>query len=387
MSDSFGANPNRRGFLKTAAISAAGAYLLAAERPVAAVAGPSYFPAFSWDRVPVAADVGKVTGNFNAGEIDFLSKNYAFLSIEKSQATGLQPKGSEQTEIGFEVAARALKAANPNTKILFYWSGGAFHSNYASAKSFDMSWGRSRPGSQIVAFDITNPAFRNWWVDSAATIVDTPLADGIFVDGFNNFRYDPNKEAMLRAFRDHVTAQGKSPIILYNGLPQSPSDPASFFDVADGLMYEQFDVGKATGQDQVRSDMLALQAIGKAGKIVMFRGFPGFTLSDPIVRTSPYSDLVAMARKNIVFPLACYLCVAGQYSYLQYSWGYSNLGGVYILQADQQTVDPAWYPELLRPLGPPKGDAAVNGYVFTRSFEHADVRVDVAAHTASINWH
>jgi hypothetical protein len=40
----------------------------------------------------------------------------------------------------------------------------------------------------------------------------------------------------------------------------------------------------------------------------------------------------------------------------------------------------------LKPLGAPKGDASIDGYVFARSCAHADVHVDISAHTASINW-
>jgi hypothetical protein len=181
-----GDHPNRSSFLKVASASAVGAYLVATERVAPASAAPSYFPSSSWDRVPVAADIGKMTANFSQSEVDFLGNHFSYLPIEKAQATGLQPKGSEETEVGFEVADRALKAANPNVKVHFYWSGSAFHQNYASAKHFDMSWGKSRPGSKIVAYDIANPNFRNWWINSAATILDFPTVDGIFIDSFNN---------------------------------------------------------------------------------------------------------------------------------------------------------------------------------------------------------
>jgi hypothetical protein len=80
--------------------------------------------------------------------------------------------------------------------------------------------------------------------------------------------------------------------------------------------------------------MLAMQAVAKSGKILQFHGWPGFTLSDPMVHTTPYAQLVSMSRQAITSPLACFLSIAEPYSYFQYAWGYSNLGGTYILHAD-----------------------------------------------------
>ena len=44
------------------------------------------------------------------------------------------------------------------------------------------------------------------------------------------------------------------------------------------------------------------------------------------------------------------------------------------------------YGEFHKPLGAPKGDAAKSGWIYTRSFKHADVRVDLSKRTARIEW-
>jgi hypothetical protein len=44
------------------------------------------------------------------------------------------------------------------------------------------------------------------------------------------------------------------------------------------------------------------------------------------------------------------------------------------------------YPELERPLGPPRGEAVWQGLTATREFAHAVVRVDLATKQARIDW-
>jgi len=58
-----------------------------------------------------------------------------------------------------------------------------------------------------------------------------------------------------------------------------------------------------------------------------------------------------------------------------YSWGYVHNQGMFVS-----------YPELDRPLGPPKADATWSGLTATREFTHASVTVDLATKRARIDW-
>jgi hypothetical protein len=42
--------------------------------------------------------------------------------------------------------------------------------------------------------------------------------------------------------------------------------------------------------------------------------------------------------------------------------------------------------EFDRPLGPPKGPAVQDGYIYTREFVHAKVRVDIENEVGEIEW-
>jgi len=72
-----------------------------------------------------------------------------------------------------------------------------------------------------------------------------------------------------------------------------------------------------------------------------------------------------LSQEKLEYVLACYLIGAQPYLCVMYSGGWT-LG-------DGTLVD---YPELKRPLGPPKGAyqrTTPGGWEFTRAFEHASV--------------
>jgi hypothetical protein len=107
---------------------------------------------------------------------------------------------------------------------------------------------------------------------------------------------------------------------------------------------------------------------------------------DPAYKDLTYAEKAARARRDLAFPLAAFLAVVQPNCYLQYGWGWENIGGAYLLQDDMVTVDPAWFPELLKPLGEPLGPPQIDGYAFSRRFRHAAVRVDLASRQSRIDW-
>lgn len=102
---------------------------------------------------------------------------------------------------------------------------------------------------------------------------------------------------------------------------------------------------------------------------------PEFTWINPEKMKLPIEELAGEAREKITFPLACFLAAAQENCYFCYSWGYRERHG--------SLLD---YPEFHKPLGKPKEDSRRNGWVYTRSFEHARVWVNVAERKAEIQW-
>ena len=105
------------------------------------------------------------------------------------------------------------------------------------------------------------------------------------------------------------------------------------------------------------------------------KGWPGFNWLDRGLRNVPYEELLARARKNITFSLACFLVAAQPNSYFCYSWGYREQHG--------SLSD---YPEFSKPLGKPKGNAVKDGWQYSREFERCKVWVDLETKQAKIDW-
>jgi hypothetical protein len=345
------------------------------------------YPDFTWDRVPYAAQIGKFRGDFSAAEIDFIARRFAFIAVGPGTGLGDKPAAERIQEVGFYRTARALKQANPACKVLFFWGVPGNIHNYAAYADYDPSWRLPDARGDGWGGDASNPGFRAWWARSAARIVAHPDVDGVFVDGANPEGDHPFHTAMLQALRAALVALPKPALLLVNGVPAPGKDGLpSILDLCDGIMIEYFGIVGKRDPDKLKEYMLDVVRLGKAGKIVMARTFPGFTFFDPEVRDWSYARKLDEAKRNVGFSLATYLAVAQRYTYLQYGWGYENIGGAYVLEADGVTPDPAWYPEFLKPLGEPLEDPRVDGYVFTRRFRHAAVRVDLLARSGRVDF-
>jgi hypothetical protein len=85
----------------------------------------------------------------------------------------------------------------------------------------------------------------------------------------------------------------------------------------------------------------------------------------------------AQSRAALVYPLAVFLICAEKYSYFRVHEGYS---------ANEDDRWMRWFPEYDKPLGPPKGPAVRGGLVYTRSFDHADVWLDIGKREGKIAW-
>ena len=156
--------------LATALLSALTS-LLGAERPDLK-SSQEHFPAFSWDRVPRYMHIRKDTA-FTDEEIRYLA-TFPLVTFEKS--TGNKDSGS--TEAGTLKAARAVKAINPATKILYYRNVivhyGGYAANTALAEIPD-AFLKGKTGSaklvrnRVQAYDLTSKTVRDWWLSNAKT--------------------------------------------------------------------------------------------------------------------------------------------------------------------------------------------------------------------------
>jgi hypothetical protein len=92
-------------------------------------------------------------------------------------------------------------------------------------------------------------------------------------------------------------------------------------------------------------------------------------------------ELKRLIKVGINKELAYYLIIAEKYSYFRYQPEKASDMPLYVNDPTELVA------ELTRPIGPPLGPPRKNGYEYTRSFEHVDVRLNVETNEARLQWH
>ena len=358
------------------------------------------YPKFSWDRVPVYAHFG-YDPNLTPEQYDFLAKRFSFVTFA---AGGVRA----EAEKGIAAGAAEIKNRNPSVKVLFYFAGDILHEPFTLSNAIFPKEGfiekpsvkksinpkTGKPVEQVRHyFDKTKVVTREWWAGIAEKAIKEYGCDGVFADGLGSYGHNlvaPEREAEMRAGIISMCQlahekMGPKGLIIFN--PLHGEENADLLPATDGAMIDNFDRTlfraddtKSKAPDAKSLDLMAegIEAMSKAakqGKIVLFKAWPGFHQKDKELMARPHAELVKMAQDYLTFPLASFLIAAGPHCYFQYTWGWD---------AEYGTFD--WYPEFDKPLGPPKGDAKRDGFIFTREFEHASVFVDLETKTAKIDW-
>ncbi len=366
----------------------------------AALAGSaSARPHFSWDTVPLYIHFGKSTGPLSDSELAFVARVCDFVCLEKGHAR--THFGS--TEKGIAHDAKHLKALNPRMKVLFYWNTFLNYPLYDACETVAKhpQWlFRDRKGTPIYKtgtleqYNLLNPDFRQWWATIAAKAVTEYGCDGIFMDAVNQAKRpiwmkrgwgEGNEDALTQAVIDmmqHAKRQmGRDALLIYNGLrsldPTGLTSGREYLPHADGAMVEHFTAFRSQSKESIAADIEAVTAAARMDKIVIVKGWPDptFNWTNKEQMRLPSTKLAAEARKKITFSLACFLIAAQEHCYFSYSWGWREHHG--------SLLD---YPEFQRPLGKPKGPATRRGWTYTRSYEHASVRLNLAQREAMIEW-
>ena len=383
-------------------ITLAALLLLSADTNASAADG---YPKFSWDHIPLYAHVGLGRG-LTEEEYHFLADHYDFIAFTGGS---LDREYRSQNEITFErivsEAARTVKLRNPEARVLFYWAADLAKPHNKLSNQGIPANGRievqRNPKTIVNVFDTTNEDLRTWWSDVAAKAVHEYGCDGIFVDGATAFApgsfYEQKlgkeksvslEQGMFTMLADAKRKMGDNSIILLNPLhgPKAGQTEEEalgwrYLPYVEGAMVDDFDraaniLEKRQDTEYIISTIRIMTAAAKRGEMVVFKAWPGFTWwSDPELMKKPHAEQFAVSKKNLDFPLACFLIGAEQHCYFCYTWGWLPEYG---------TFD--WYPEFDKPLGPPKGDAVQEGWTFKREFEHASVFVDVENRIGKIDW-
>ncbi|WP_199269610.1 putative glycoside hydrolase [Formosa sp. L2A11] len=361
------------------------------------VSNPGY-PKFNWNSTPMYYMFGDIERVLTPEEVSYIAARTDFICIEKSH--GLKVYGASELGAKHEIAA--FKKEKPEIKALFYfnsayaWPFSSYSKNFTpeqinnhpDLKAFllkDPETGalayRDHYIQLVYFFDVLNPDFRKWWVDTVAKGVEESGADGAFIDqmhGFDYLREDKSAEVakaqgeLMAALKNKL---GPDKIVLGN----NAAEVEAVFPSADAFMFEH------AGQEFTTKEVLLKEwdqmlKIAKAGKISIYR-FGAKTTGTALAKADKKTKQAAMpklSQDQVTFYQACYLIGAQPYAYFQYNWSW-NL-------ADGNLVN---YPELSKPLGAPKGAykrVTPVGWEFTREFEHASVWLDTENRKAKITW-
>ena len=367
-------------------------------------ARPAY-PEFSWDRLPLYIHVRKAAA-FDQEELAYLA-SFPLITFEKT--TGQKTYGS--TDAGTVEAAKAVKQINPKAKVLFYRNVLVHYGGYSFDKELDSVQGaflRDRHGKgklvrdRLESYDLTNPQVVDWWVRCATSGCAHNAIDGLFLDGhikavvpYLTKRLAPGKkDAVAAAYHEMMkqtrAAMPPGKLMVANAIRarQPDSGLKAVMAYFDGSYLEAFahPIGGVSRADYTVKGIKAVQTAAKQGKIIAMTLGLGESAAalHGIDDTRKKLESLAGLQKRVDFYIALFLVCAEQYSYLNLHDGYS------VNTKNGRCDSKMWLkrlPEYDKPLGPPKGPAVRQGYVFTRDFAHASVRVDVEAGAGKIGWH
>ena len=348
-----------------------------------------YYPEFSWDTTPRYFMFGDKNKLLTPEQVHFIAAHTGFLCIEKSH--GAVPLGA--AELGAKHEAAAFKQVNPRIKVLFYFNA-AYAWPYTSYNKIftpeqleaDPSLKRllvTHPKTGELAqrngaycYDVLHPDLRRWWVETVVKGIRETGCDGVFIDQMHgNIDFRKHKAAEVeRAMGEMIAAlkqqMGPDKILLANN---AYAENAKYvYPASDAVMFENYAISKFS-KESLLEEWGHMLKNARDGKISVFRlGVDGTG------RAKLQPNMAELSKKKLEFAQACYLIGAQPYSYFMYSWGWRLSAGA--------LHD---YPELKKPLGPPKGPycrTTPDGWEFTREFEHASVWVNTETRQAKITW-
>lgn len=355
------------------------------------------FPKFSWETTPVYYMFGDKTRVLDSKEVKFIAERTDFLCIEKSH--GYRTLGA--AELGAKHEVEAFKKVKPDIEVLFYfnaalaWPYTSYSQDFTKEridsairfKSFlitNPKTGALAEKHTAFLFNLLNPDFREWWVETVARGVQETGSDGAFIDqmhGNVNLMKDKQEEieiAMGEMMTNLKKKLGADKILLANN---ANADNAKYvYPVSDAIMFENYSAVNYN-KENLLADWDNMLRNAKEGKVSVFRlgveghgrGFLKKNRDKNIHQQMP-----KISKEKLEYALACFLIGAQPYSYFMYSWGWSLANG--------SLVD---YPALQKPLGPPKGvyqRINPDGWEFTREFEHASVWLNTDSREARISW-
>jgi len=215
------------------------------------------YPKFSWETTPMYYMFGTTDRVLKPEEREFIAKRTDYICIEKAHA--LRDLGAAELGAKFEVAE--FKKIKPDMKVLFYFNSAyawpftsynkAFKGNeidkHPELKKFlivNKETGELEHRNNVYFFDVLNPDFRKWWVNTVAKGVKESGTDGVFIDQMHGFFWLRSDKAVevRKAMGEMMTnlkkKMGSDKILLGNNATDKIAEFA--YPAVDAQMFEHY---------------------------------------------------------------------------------------------------------------------------------------------------
>ena len=284
---------------------------------------------------------------FSAEQLAYIDNNIAYLTCEKIHGSNVFSGGN------LDQSTMATAAALKNTKVLLYLQAFYAWQRYTAIYNMDRA---SYPnlfvpddGMDPFAYNQGTAAGRAFWKKISDDVVNNSKVVGTFVDGIGKINTHDHAE-WLPAF--YQTLSQLDGLTIHNG------SPVGILEHSDGFMRE--DIVKGTVAERRENLDYILYEVD-VNKHMFLNSF----------------------HPDYKFPLACFLVLAHEKSFFRY----------FPLAADGSNNSARWADVLWRcdeydyPLGAPLGKAVKDGlYIYSRSFEHVDVWVNIQTEEYVLAW-
>ncbi|NLR93624.1 putative glycoside hydrolase [Flammeovirga agarivorans] len=349
----------------------------------------------NWDKMPLFFHFGQVEHELNKEQVKFVAERTNIVALEKRHAF----VENKNTEDGIYKDARKLRKVNPDAKVIFYWNAFLNYPFYDANSEYDKHdewWLKNSDGTldykpktkNLKRYDLSNEKVRSWWVSVAKSAIKKGC-DGIFMDAFMQVgskvnerkwgkeKYDAIQKGVFQLMEELRAAIGNDQMIIYNGVRslRGETKGMQYLPYADAAMIEHFGYFHSESKEMMLADIKAIQEIGKANKMALVKGWPGFAWMDKDKMVLSFKEKEELSKKALPFALGSFLMGADDKAYFSYSWGYHYEHG---FEIDYELFKKA--------PGKPTGAFKQNGWVLTREFENVVITVDLENKTANYDW-
>ncbi|MDF7826523.1 putative glycoside hydrolase [Pontiellaceae bacterium B12227] len=368
------------------------------------------YPAWSWDTLPMSAGVHR-NDTIPDAVAQLMATTYPVISLG-----GRNFYGEADVEAGMSAVAAALKQYNPDVFTTTYKNAGLHHNRTAANAYFDEEewtlYDLDEDGNRVYdtirgwyRYNHDHPQCREWWSDWCVARLDDPNIDGIFIDkatgGEQALLNDAGEiEAGSNRVKSYVSIRERMPegdMLTGNILRTSRHGGSrELLHLFNGAYSEGWEGGNSDSLIAMsRADAIchSLQMFREArmkGLMVNpnYASLNHFVLSGDdakaMIAEGRADEVVDIIREGIQLPLAYHLITLAPHNYFSFQVVSSGeFGDEEFLWNTKPYIE-----EFRHPLGEPLGPPVRNGYIFTRSYEHLDVWLNVEADPAEckLTW-